>query len=153
MASEEKSEKANDQKAESLKVRYLRFSKIILLIAILYSIWIVFHIISIYLIGLDMRWAALSMEEWIFSAIVLLAVFIVFEILFMLHFYVQKHKKPAPQKKEPEIFKGKYVHEIIIPENASGGIFSKTYIRIDGNNLLKIKFQMIPPDDLWKISS
>jgi hypothetical protein len=33
--------------------------------------------------------------------------------------------------------------------DAKGGIFSKTYIIIDEDRVLNIRYQMIPPNDLW----
>jgi hypothetical protein len=44
---------------------------------------------------------------------------------------------------------GKQVHNYTVPLDAKGGIFSKTFILIDEDSILNVRYQMIPSDDLW----
>jgi len=48
-----------------------------------------------------------------------------------------------------EYLDGKKVYEYTFPKNKKGGIFSKTYVQIDNNTLLRIRNQMIPSESLW----
>lgn len=135
---------------DKLKNRYLKISKIIFILSLLYLFWTVFQIISVYYLGLGNKWAVLTMDHWILSSIILFSIFIVFEFLFVLHFYQIKRKRIEQEKPKPQYFKGKRLHPYTLPEGAKGGIFSKTYIKIDENNILNLRFQMIPPQWLWK---
>jgi hypothetical protein len=136
---------------EKLKQRYLKISKIFLLITLIFSLWIVVVIIGFYNLEFAPKWAALTIEQWILSAIVLISILICFEIIFILHYLSSKRKKVKPEPtRHPEYLQGKQVHNFTIPVGAKGGIFSKTYILIDENRVLHLRYQMIPPNDLWR---
>jgi hypothetical protein len=135
---------------ETLKRRYLRVSKLILLFAVIYALWVAIIITGTFFLGMGLSWAALTVEQWVLSAIVLFALFIILELLFFLHLQMKRPKKK--KKVTPAQFiKGKRVHSITIPAGAKGGIFSKTYIKIDENSVLNLRYQITPPHDLWGI--
>ena len=48
-----------------------------------------------------------------------------------------------------EFINEKKVHIYTYPKGITGGIFSKTYIDIDGHNILRLRTLMIPPGELW----
>jgi hypothetical protein len=49
----------------------------------------------------------------------------------------------------PDYIHGKRLYIYTNPSDSKGGIYSKTYIKIDENNVLRIRNLMIPPDELW----
>ncbi|MCK5112313.1 MAG: hypothetical protein KAQ84_02105, partial [Thermoplasmatales archaeon] len=58
-----------------LKIRYLKISKIILILAVIYSLWITFLIMGVYFLGLGNKWALVTMDQWVISSVILLGVF------------------------------------------------------------------------------
>jgi len=133
---------------EFLKNLYLKLSKIILLLVIIYSIWISITIIGVYFVGLGNKWAVLTMDQWIISSVVLFSIFIVLEILFFIHYFIVKRKRIESEKPKPLFFKGKKLLIFTQPNGSKGGIYSKTYINIDDDNVLNLRYQMIPPYEM-----
>lgn len=131
-----------------LKTRYLRVSKIMLILAIFYTIWITIIVISVYFLGIY-KLAFLTMDQWIISGIGLIGVFVGLDLIFILHHFLVKKKRIESKRPKPLMLKGKKLHIFTLPMNSKGGIFSKTYIEIDENNILNLRFQMIQPNDLW----
>ena len=134
---------------ERLKRRYRRASKVLLLLAVMYALWIALLIMGTYFLGWGSNWAVLSMDDWILSSIILFGVFIAFELLFLLHYSSAKRKHVQQEKPQLLYLKGKRVHSYTRPSGAKGGIFSKTYIMVDETNVLNLRYQMIPPNELW----
>ena len=54
------------------------------------------------------------------------------------------------EETKPLYYKGKKLHAYTFPVDSKGGIFSKTHIKIDENNILNLRIQMIPPKELWE---
>jgi hypothetical protein len=135
---------------EKLKRRYLKASKLLFMFTVLYSLWIALVIMSVYFLPLGNKWAVLTLEQWILSAILLLGVVIGLEIIFILHnTLLRKKQVQAEQPQQPVYLQGKQVNIYTIPAGAKGGIFSKTFIMIDEARVLNLRYQMIPPNDLW----
>ncbi len=136
---------------EQRKQRLLKATKFFFLITILYSLWIAIVIMGVYYLELGNRWALLSMEQWILTAIALISIAIGLELVLLLQYILSKRRthEPVEPKKQKEYIQGKQVHSFTIPFDAKGGIFSKTYILIDEERVLNIRYQMIPPNDLW----
>lgn len=135
---------------EKLKRRYLRISKLILLFAVIYAFWIAIVILGTFYLALGISWATFTVEEWVLSAIALFAVFIVIELLLFARLSMTTHtKKPAKEKATDQFIKGKRVHTFTIPLEAKGGIFSKTYIKIDEASVLNLRYQITAPTELW----
>jgi len=132
-----------------LKVRYLRVSKILLILAVIYSLWIIFLMMSVYFLGFGNKWALLTMDQWIISGIILLGVFVGLNVIFILHHYMVKRRRIESEKPKPLSFKGKKLHIYTLPTNSKGGIYSKTFVKIDGDNILNFRIQMISPYELW----
>jgi hypothetical protein len=136
---------------EKLKRRYLKASKLLFLFTILYSLWVALVITGAYFLQLENKWAVFTIGQWILSAIILISVVIAIEIFFLLHnTLLRKKKVQAEQPQQPVYLQGKQVNSYTIPQGAKGGIFSKTFIIIDETRVLNLRFQMIPPNDLWK---
>jgi hypothetical protein len=136
---------------EKLKRRYLKASKLLFLFTVIYSLWVALTIMGVYFLQLGTKWAVYTIGQWIVSAIVLISVVIALEIIFLLHNALlrKKHLQPK-QPKQKTFVQGKQVHNYTIPVDAKGGIFSKTFIMIDETRVLNLRYQMIPPNDLWK---
>jgi hypothetical protein len=59
-------------------------------------------------------------------------------------------KRGLEQQKPTQLsYKGKRLHVYTYPPGVKGGIFSKTHIKIDGDTILNVRIQMIPPQELW----
>ncbi len=143
-------ESKNPLDVSKVSKRYRTASILLLLVGLIYSAWIAFVIISVYFLGFGNKWALITMDDWILSAIALLAVFIFLEIIIILAFYNQKKKIEETKKPKPKYLKGKKLHVYTLPANSQGGIFSKTFVMIDNDNVLNLRYQMIPPEDLLK---
>jgi hypothetical protein len=138
------------EKDEKQKTKLLKASKIFFVITLLYSCWIAILILGTYFLQLGINWAGLTIEQWILSAIILISVILAIEIFLLLQYSIPKMKRQRPEKpKQKEYIQGKRVFRYTIPINAQGGIFSKTYILIDEKRVLNLRYQMIPPGDLW----
>jgi len=135
---------------EKLQHRYLRISKFFFIIAVIYLLWIGLLLIGVFFLKLGNKWAIFNIEQWILSAIFLISVVIGLEIVFLLHYLMTKRRHLRPEKqKQPRYIQGKEVVTYTIPAEAQGGIFSKTFIPIDKNRVLHLRYQMIPPKNLW----
>ncbi|HVQ00045.1 MAG TPA: hypothetical protein VMT57_00875 [Candidatus Thermoplasmatota archaeon] len=135
--------------ANKRQQRYLRISKLIILFAVIYALWIAIVIIGTFQLALGVSWAGLTIEEWVLSAIVLFVVFIVIEILFLIRLSLKKQREITNEVTPAQFIKGKEVHTFTIPMGAKGGIFSKTYITIDESSVLNLRYQITPPHELW----
>jgi len=135
---------------EKQKHRLFRTSKYVFIITLIYSLWIVLLVSGVYFLQFGNTWAVLTVEQWILSAIVLLSIFIVIEIFFLSQYLLLREKRLRPEKRrQKEYIQGKRVYRYTIPSDAKGGIFSKTYILIDENRVLNLRYQMVPPNNLW----
>ncbi len=135
---------------EKQKHRLLRATKIFFLVTILYSCWIILVVLGTYFLKLGYNWAGLTLEQWILSAIVLIGLILAVEIIVLLRYLLPRIKRLRPEKtKRKEYIQDKRVYRYTIPQDAKGGIFSKTYVLIDEDRVLNLRYQMIPPNDLW----
>jgi hypothetical protein len=134
---------------EKQKQRLLKASKVLFLCTIIFSLWIALLIMSVYFLKFENKWAVLTIEQWILTAIVFISIAIVLEIILLLYYTLSRKKHILPEK-QLIVLEGKQVHTYTIPVNAKGGIFSKTYIVIDEGHILNLRYQMIPPIDLWE---
>jgi hypothetical protein len=134
---------------DKLKVRYSTLSKLFAVIAILFIIWVFVVLLGIYLLGQGYNWALLSLDNWIYVLCVLIGFFVVLEIIFYLHYNGVSKKRLEAEKPEPEFTQGKRLYVYTHPKGAEGGIYSKTYIKIDENNVLRLRALIIPPQELW----
>jgi hypothetical protein len=129
---------------------YLKLSKIFLLLAILFILWIIVISIGIYILELNPSWTVLSLENWVLIFCVLIGIFILFEIILYFNFISKYGKRIGFRKIKHESIKGKNLFVYTNPSTSDGGIFSRTYIEIDKDNVLRLRNQMIPPEEIWK---
>ena len=133
---------------DKLSTKYSKLSKIFLAITILLILWIVLIIIGI-TFELGPTWALLTLDNWIYAWCVLIGFFVILDIIFYLHYMSLRNKRIKKEKPEPEYYSGKRLYVYTYPKGAEGGIYSKTYIKIGENSILRLRTLMIPPGELW----
>jgi len=134
---------------EKLVGKYSRFTKLFLIISILLILLIAVAFLGIAGFGYGYNWMFVSLEGWIIIASVLIAIFIVFELLFFSRFSALSNKIKELIKPKPEFVDNKRIYAYTIPKGVEGGIFSKTYIEIDEHSILRLRTLIIPPEEVW----
>ena len=129
--------------------KYSFWSKLFIYIIILLIILLSIVLLGVYILGYGYNWALLSLDAWIILICFLCVIFILLEIFFYFHLSSKIKKRIELEKPKPEFIEGKKVFDYTYPEGVEGGVFSKTYIEIDKNNILRIRSLIIPPDELW----
>jgi len=132
-----------------ISARYKWFFKYFLIITFLLVFLIIISAVGIVFLGLGTNWFLFNFEGWIFGVSIVFGLFVTLEILFFLHFFLIRRKIMKSGKPKPEYIDGKKIIDITFPRETDGGVYSKTYIEIDSNNILRLKNLMIPPDELW----
>jgi hypothetical protein len=132
-----------------LKTRYSKLLKLFLVLAILLIVWVAVVALGIVFLELGPAWALVTLDVWVSVLIVLFVVFIVLDVMFYIHYCVVRNKRVEAERPKPEFIDGKRVHEYTYPKGVEGGIFSKTYVSIDGHSMLRLRTIMIPPGELW----
>jgi len=135
---------------ETLSSRYSKLSKIILLLGILLVLLVVIVFIGARVLNYGYDWALLSVDSWVLLITVILIVFICLIIAFLFHYYSITKKLSSVKVPKVEYVSGKKVHVFTFPQGMEGGIFSKTYIEVDDQNILRVRTLMLSPDDVWK---
>ena len=131
-----------------LSLKYLRLFSIFLIITVLLIILIVLSAIGIIFLGLGTNWILISFEDWMVGLSVLLGIFILLEIILFIHYSLVRRKRLKIEKPTDEFIEGKKVYDITVPKDTDGGVYSKTYIEIDNYGILRLKYLMIPPEEL-----
>jgi predicted ferric reductase len=131
---------------DKLRGRYSLLSKLFLIITILLIICVFVVFAGVGSFGYN--WALVSLNSWIILLCALIGVFIIFELIFYYHFSSLRKKRIELETPKPEYINGKILHVFTIPKGKEGGVFSKTYIDIDENNVLRLRYLIIPPEEL-----
>jgi len=134
---------------DKLIVKYSRLSKIFLLITVLFGIWILFIALTTILLKFEPAWALFTLDIWMYAWCFVVVFFILLILVFFFHYSSVKKKRIEQEKPKPEFIDGKRLYVYTYPKGYEGGIFSKTYIKIDDNNVLRLRTLMIPPNELW----
>jgi len=132
-----------------LRNRYSRLFMFFLFITILLIILIVIVVIGIIFLGLGINWALLSFEGWILTLSSLIVIFIFLELILYLHYHFIRKKLQELEKPQLEFIDGKKIYAYTFPTGIEGGVYSKTYIEIDHQSILRLRNLMIPPEELW----
>ena len=131
-----------------LGTKYSKLSKIFLVITILLIIWVILVVLGI-VFELGPAWAFLTLDNWVYALSILIGIFVILDVIFYLHYLSLRNKRIKKEKPELEFYEGKRMHVYTHPKGAEGGIYSKTYIEISGNSILRLRTLMIPPGELW----
>lgn len=144
-----KKEKERNKNGTSKKINYFFLTRLLLIVSIILVFW-VFIIVFGSSVGMGYNWALFDIEMWSFIVIGVLLLLIVIEAFFLVLLTKKKGGEVnAFQNSIEENIDGKKVIVFTNPEDAKGGIFSKTYITIDDTSVLRLRELMIPPEDLW----
>jgi hypothetical protein len=127
---------------------YSKFIKLFLQLTVLFIIIAAIVLLGILAFGAGYNWALLSVDAWLIGLNVIVIIFILFTFLFYYHLVIIKKKIIEREKPKPEYLNGRRVYIYTFPSGMQGGIFSKTYIEIDKNNILRLRTLIIPPNDL-----
>jgi len=143
-------------KSKKMMRNLLLLPKVFLILTVIFIMW-VFILLSPPMFGVfDPDWAGLSPSLWLILLSVLIGVFIVIDIILYAtpsFFATDLGSDSGAQPVEfPEVEQrmGKDVYEFTYPVGAKGGVFSKTYIQIKDNAIIRVRNQMIKKDDVWK---
>ncbi len=133
----------------TLGTRYTKITKVFLLIAILCVLWVAIVALGIVFMGLGPAWALVTLDTWIVILSVIFVFFIGIDVLLYAHYRLVRDKCIEAERPKPEFIDGKRVYEYTHQKGVEGGIFSKTYVTIDGHTVVRIRSLMIPPGELW----
>jgi len=137
-------------KEDKLIKKYSLWSKLILLISIVFIVWIVVVFMGILFWESGPSWAAFSLDIWLIILSAVFGLFIILELVFYMHYSSVRNKRIILETPKPEYIDGKLVVIFTNPKGLEGGIFSKTYIGIDNKKVLRLRTLLIPPEDLWQ---
>jgi hypothetical protein len=126
--------------------------KLFLIISVILLMWMVILLSGVSILEFDPDWAGLSLSVWLIVISVLFGAFILIDMVM----YVKPSVFAKGDIQEfidtgsaDDYLDGKKVYEYTFPSGKKGGIFSKTYVQIDENTLIRIRNQMIPAELLW----
>jgi len=131
-----------------LQDKYSKISKLFVFITILLIVLILVIFLGILVYENAYNWAGLSLEGWIFGVCLIIGIFIILELILYFHYNSVKNKRIELEKPKPEFIDGRRIFIYTYPKGVQGGIFSKTYIEIDGHSVLRLRILMIPPNEL-----
>lgn len=134
---------------EKIRKKYSKITKLILLIGTIFIVWFIVVILGIFFLDYDFNWAVISFENWITIISIILVIFLLIEILFYFRFSNLEKRIKIKSLTKSEFIDGKHVHIFTYPKGIEGGIFSKTYIEIDSENVLRLRILIASPNELW----
>lgn len=126
--------------------------KLFLVISIILLMWIVILMSGISMLDYEPDWAGLSLSTWLLVISGLFAVFIIIDIVMYISpqlFIKGNVQEFISYESSEEYLDGMKVYEYTYPEEKKGGIFSKTYIKINDSTLLRVRNQILSADILW----
>ena len=129
--------------------RYSLFLKLFFLITIIFAIVIIIVFYGISSLGYGYNWAGITLQGWLITICALYGVLFFLELIFYFHFSAARKKRIDFEKPKIEYINGKRVYIYTFPEGKEGGIFSKTYIELDKNSVLRLRSCIIAPKELW----
>ena len=130
--------------------KYILITKLFFIISIFLLFIVIIIAMGISILKMGPNFAILSLEYWMYIWCAIVGFFIVLELIFYFLYNSKNSKITFEEVDKTEYLHGKKVHIYTYPPSVKGGIFSKTYIEIDTNNVLRLRSLMIPPRDLWK---
>ena len=131
-----------------LQDRYSKISKLFVLLTVLLIVLVLVVFLGILVYENAYNWAGLSLEVWIYGVCLIIAIFIILELVLYFHYNSVKNKRIELEKPKAEFIDGRRIFIYTYPKGDQGGIFSKTYIEIDGHSVLRLRILLIPPHEL-----
>ena len=123
-----------------LQDNYSKISKLLVFITIFLIVIVVVIFLGILVYENAYNWAGLSLEGWILGVCLIVSIFIILELVLYYHYNSVKNKRIELEKPKPEFIDGRRIFIYTYPKGVQGGIFSKTYIELDGHSVLRLRF-------------
>ena len=148
MSNDEKNHEFEIEKVTTID-RFSLITKILFLLSILCVVIFVVIFMGTYIWNYGHNWAIISFSSWVLILSALILFFILVEIIIYYKLGKLDEKIRLAEIPKPEFVNGKRVHQFTFPKGSEGGIFSKTYIKIDQHNILRLRLLMVKPGELW----
>jgi hypothetical protein len=129
-------------------IKFKIISRLFIFLSIILFLWAIIVAAGVIINDMDPFWAYLSLENWVLLSIILIIIFAIIEIIYYIYTIKYSDKIIEFEEVEPETIHGKKVYIYTNPKNAKGGVFSRTYIQICNDSVLRIRNQIIPPEEL-----
>jgi hypothetical protein len=143
-----KKKKKTDTNEDNPLKKFKIISRLFIFLSIILLLWVIIVAAGIITMDMDPNWAYFTLENWTLYSLIIILFFALIEILYYIYTYKYSDKIVEFLEVEPETLHGKKIFVYTNPKEAKGGVFSKTYIQIDGESILRIRYQMIPPEEL-----
>ena len=127
-----------------LKNEYYKWFEIFFVIAFLFFILVISIFIGTIASDIEIDWAIFSMTDWAYAGCATVAFFIILDIIFYGRIFSSSKTKTGKNKSRRELINGKKVYTFTHPKEIKWGPFSKTYIQIDEDHILNIRFPINP---------
>ena len=120
-----------------LQDKYSKISKLFIYITILLIVLVLVVFLGILVYENPYNWAGLSLESWILGVCIIVTIFIILELVLYYHYNTVKNKRIELETPKPEFIDGRRIFIYTYPKGVEGGIFSKTYIELDNQSILR----------------
>lgn len=127
--------------------RFKKISGLFIFLSIILLLWVIIVAAGSIIMNMDSYWAYLSLENWVLFSVIVIILFALIEIIYYLYTYYYTDKIIEFLEVETEMLHGKKVYIYTTPRDSKGGVFSKTYIPIDKDRVLRLRNQIIPPEE------
>ncbi len=134
---------------EGMINRFSLIVKVMLLLAIICAVFYVVIFMGTYIWNYGYNWAGLSFSSWTLILSLMILFFILIDIVLYCKVDIFDKRRIKTEKPKPKFIQGKRIHQLTFPKGAEGGIFSKTYIKIDEHNVLRLRLLMVKPKEMW----
>ena len=131
-----------------LRHKYSMFFRLFFLIVLIFIVIIIIIISGVAFLGYGYNWTGLSLDNWLILSCFVFGLIIIIELIFYSQFSSLVDKRIELEKPKPEFIDGKKVYIYTLSKGKEGGVFSKTYIEIDDNSILRLRNLIIPPEEL-----
>ena len=143
-----KKNEKTEENVDNILYSFKKISRLFIFLSIILILWVIIVASGLIIMKMDPEWAFLTLENWTLLSIIIILLFIIIEIIYYIYTLKFSDKIVEFEEVEPEKLHGKKVYIYTTPKDSKGGVFSKTYIQIDKENVLRLRNQMIPPEEL-----
>ena len=134
---------------DTLRVRYARLTKFLLVITFLLILLVVAIGLGIGIFEMKPDWALFLLDVWMYIIAALIGIFVLLAIIVYIHYSIVKKRRLIEERPKPEFIDGKRLYTYTYPGSSNGGIFSKTHIDIDDHTILRIRGLIASPGEVW----
>ena len=144
-----KEKKINEDKSKK-NINYFFLTRLNFAMSSILVFWILIVTFGS-IVGMGYNWALFDVERWSYIVIIILMILLIMDLTFLIIIKKSKEEELISfEECDKEFIHGKKVFVFTNPKNAEGGIFSRTYITIDNNSVLRLRELMVPPEELWR---